>query len=165
MDLNVTLTFGAPPDQVAVMLTDPEFQRELCEKTARSGSASVRSVGDRTEVHTRRAVSTVKFPDFVRSFVGETLTVDQRTLWGPPDAAGRREGSVVVLIEGKPLHLVAQAELAPTDDGTVVRYDGTLTADVLFIGGRIESAAAPVVRSALDSEETLGRQWLAERSL
>ncbi len=33
----------------------------------------------------------------------------------------------------------------------------------LFIGGRIESAAAPVVRSALDSEESLGRRWLTER--
>lgn len=157
------LTFCAPPDQVAAMLTDPEFQQELCAQTSRSGSATVRSIGDRTEVHMRRAVSTAKFPDFVRSFVGETLTVDQRTLWGPPEAGGRREGSVIVLIEGKPLQLVARAELSPHDGGTMVRYDGTLKADVLFIGGRIESAAAPVVRSALDSEESLGRRWLTER--
>ncbi len=157
------LTFSAPPDQVAAMLTDPQFQEELCRKTARSGSATVRSIGDRTEVHTRRNFSTAKFPDFVRSFVGETLTVDQRTLWGAAGADGRREGSVSVLIAGKPLRLTARAELAPHEGGTLVRYDGTLKADVLFIGGRIEAAAAPVVRSALDSEESLGRQWLSER--
>ena len=161
MDLRVSLSFPAPPDQVAAMLTDPAFQEKLCSRSGR-GSANVRRHEERTHVRTTRTVSTASFPDFVRHLVGDVLEIEQRTVWRPADARGYRRGEVTVRIDGKPLRLSAVATMEPDGDSTVVTYDGKLTASVPFIGGRIEKAAGPVIRSALEAEESLGRQWLTQ---
>ncbi|MEP7160256.1 MAG: DUF2505 domain-containing protein [Dermatophilaceae bacterium] len=161
MDLRVSLSFPAPPNRVAAMLTDPTFQEKLCSRSGR-GSANVRMHGEHTHVRTTRIVATSSFPDFVRNLVGDVLEIEQRTVWGPAEARGHRRGEVTVRIDGTPLRLSAVAAMEPDAEGTLVTYDGKLTAAVPFIGGRIEKAAAPVIRSALEAEESLGREWLAQ---
>ena len=47
-------------------------------------------------------------------------------------------------------------------DSTQVVYDGDLHARVPFLGGAVERAVEPVVRSALEAEQRVGAQWLAD---
>jgi hypothetical protein len=47
------------------------------------------------------------------------------------------------------------------DGGTLHAVDGDLKASVPLLGGKIEKAAEPAIRSAMRVEERTGRAWLA----
>jgi hypothetical protein len=70
---------------------------------------------------------------------------------------------VAVHIPGTPLRMTGSLDLAPNGHGgTIETVDGVLKASVPLIGGRIEKAAEPALRGAIDVEQRLGRRWLEE---
>lgn len=163
MHLNAEIVYpGATPEVVFAMITDRAFQERKC---ASSGSLAyqvdVRTHADGTAaVTTDRTLPADEVPEFVRRFVGGTVRVLESIDWQGPGTDGSRDGTIVVEIAGAPVQLTGQVSLRRFGDGTVHEVDGDLKASVPLIGGRIEKAAEPAVRAALDVEERTGREWL-----
>lgn len=162
MRLTVTLSYTAPPARVAAMLADPGFQARLCAATG-DPRATVEVTGeqDAPRVRTARRLPTDRFPSAIKALVGEEVTAVQTTHWAAADADGSRRGEVSVVVEGTPVRLAATARIEPAAQGTRVTYDGDLTAKVPLVSGKVERAADPVVRSALEAEQRVGEEWLA----
>lgn len=162
MQIAAQITYPAAPEAVFAMLTDEDFVRQVCEATgAVRHEAGVEYAGGGAVVTTRRELPTDEIPDFIRRFVGQTLTVLRVDTWGPAAADGSRAGSLTVEIVGAPVRMTGTLRLRAGGAGTVEDVDGDLKASVPLIGGKVERAAEPAIRSALRTEEQLGQAWLA----
>ncbi len=153
---------GSPEDVYAV-LTDPAFQEEVCEATTAGDGHSVevtpRTTGAR--VRTERDLPSDGLPDVARSFVGEKLTVVEVHEWSAPLPDGSRESALDMHVKGAPLTLKGTLRLEPDGEGTVEVLDAELKANVPFIGGKIENAAAGPIDTAIDIETRLLREHLS----
>jgi hypothetical protein len=156
--------YAATPGDVFAMLTDQAFQdRKLGQTGALSWTVEVRTEAGGAVLTSTRALPTDQVPDAFRSLIGSQITLSQTETWGPADADGARTGTLVVEVAGAPVRLNATLSLSASGSGTVELVDGELKARVPLVGGRIERAAEPAVRSAIDAEERIGQAWLAER--
>lgn len=161
MQITAQTSYPASPEAVFAMLTDETFLHQVCEATgATSHSVDVQLAGGGATVSTRRDLPTEDVPDFAKRFVGETLTVTRVDVWGPAAADGGRHGTLTVEIAGAPVRLTGTLALAADAQGTVEQVDGDLKASVPLVGGKIEKAAEPAMRSGLRQEQQLGTAWL-----
>jgi uncharacterized protein YndB with AHSA1/START domain len=162
MRLTAELRYDADPAAVFEMLTDPAFQERKLAATGaleHEGTVEARADGGAV-VRSRRTMPTDEVPDLVRNLVGQTLTVIPVEEWGPPAADGGRGGTVTVDVSGAPVRLTGTLRLAPAGAGSVESVAGELKARVPIVGGRIERAAEPAIRLAIETEEREGRAWL-----
>jgi Protein of unknown function (DUF2505) len=156
------IRYAADPATTFAMLLDHGFQEQVCRETgARAFDVSVEQAGDGGTVRTTRELPTDEFPDFVRTFVGDTVQVVRVDTWGAAAADGSRRGSIVVEIKGAPVRLEGSITLRPEGAATVEDVSGDLKASVPLVGGRIEKAVEPPIRAAVAKEEQVGARWLA----
>jgi Protein of unknown function (DUF2505) len=163
--LSAEIRYDAEPATVFAMLTDADFQDRKCAATgALDHEVEIEEYDDGSAaIRTSRTMPTEQVPDFIRTFVGQTLTVLQVDDWQPPAADGSREGTVVVEIKGAPVRLAAAMTLRPDAGGTRETIDGDLKASVPLLGGRIEKAVEPALQAAIRVEQREGRAWLTTR--
>jgi hypothetical protein len=163
--LAAEIRYDADPTTVFAMLVDPDFQERKCAATgALDHEVEIEEYDDGgAAIRTSRTMPTDQVPDFVRTFVGQTLTVVQVDDWQPAAADGSREGTTVVEIKGAPVRLAAAMTLRPDGDGSRETIDGDVKASVPLIGGRIEKAVEPALQGAIRVEQREGRVWLAAR--
>jgi hypothetical protein len=164
VDINAEMHFAAPGDRVMAVLTDPDFQDEKCVETgALEHAVSITSPGDRTVIDTRRNMPMDSLPDFARSFLGGKLEVHEVQDWGPDNGDGTRDGRLSVDISGTPMKLKGTLALRPEGGAgaSVIVIRSELKANIPFIGGKAEEAAAGPIRAAIAKEEELGGEWLA----
>lgn len=160
--MNVQLTYPATPEQVFAMLLDPAFQERVCSATgALSHSVDVQESAGGAVITTSREFPTDDFPSMVQKFVGATVTVRRTDHWGTARPDGSRHGTVAVQIGGAPVNLTGTLVLHAAGGGTAQDIHGDLTASVPFVGGKIEKAAEPAIRTGIDKEGEIGRRWLA----
>ncbi len=163
MRLQAEIRYARPPDAVNAMIADPAFQERKCRDTgALSQKVEVTGRDGRLVITTERQMPTKQFPDFVKSFVGQTLTLVQVDDWGPAGAGGGRTGRTTVTVAGTPLQMTGALTLAPAGTGAVTTVDADLKAGVPLIGGRIEQAAAPAVLAGIRQEQRTAEAWFAE---
>lgn len=146
------------------MLVDKDFQdRKLRETGARSWDVDISAggPGEGARVRSSRDLPTDAIPEAFRSFVGSSLTMIQVEVWDPPAADGSRSGRLDVEVRGTPIRLTGTLRLEPAEGCCREAVEGDLKAKVPLIGGRIEQAAEPAVRAAIDVEGRVGRAWLA----
>jgi hypothetical protein len=161
------IRYPAAPDRVYEMLIDPAFQEKVCLATgALDHSVDVEPAraadgadGGAT-ITTTRKLPAEGLPDFVRTFVGETLDVMRVDHWGPKDPDGSRRGTIVVEIHGTPVRLTGTITMRAAGEGTVEDVEGDLKAAVPLLGGKIERAAEPAIRAAVSKEQEIGGEWL-----
>ena len=172
MDIDADMSYSAEPVRVMAVISDPAFQDEKCRQTgALSHVVSVTNPGDRTVIDTIRSMPLGSLPDFARSFLGGKLEVHEVQDWGPAAADGSRDGQVTVEIMNTPMRLKGTLAMRPTGSsgaggasgsiGTTVAIRSQLKANIPFIGGKAEEAAAGPIRAAIAKEQELGREWLA----
>ena len=162
------LRYQAAPEAVFEMLCDREFQERKCRATGALEFTVevVRHADGGATISTERQLPTDTFPDFVRSFVGERVTLVEVDTWAPAGPDGDRSGALSLEIAGTPVQLKATLRLAAEGTGqrragTVQVIDGELKVRVPLIGGKIEKAAEPAVRMAIRAEQRTGTEWLA----
>ena len=165
MRVTADLRYDSDPKAVFEMLTDPAFQdRKLGQTGALTWEVEVRPENGGAVIVTRRALPTDQVPDAFKSLVGAQIQIAQTETWGPAGTDGTRTGSLDLEVVGTPVRLKASLSLSATGDGgSAELVDGELKARVPLIGGRIEKAAEPAVRAAIDAEQRIGTAWLAER--
>jgi hypothetical protein len=161
--LSAEIRYDADPDAVFAMLTDAAFQERKCAATgALESEVEIQRFPDGgATIRTRRTMPTDQIPDFARSFVGRTIDIVQTDDFGAPDAAGRREGTIVVELKGAPIGFAGALALGPSPEGTVETLDGDIKASVPLVGGRLEKALEPALLAAIRVEQREGTAWLA----
>ena len=160
MKFTAQISYDASPEAVFAMLTDQAFQdRKLAATGSLEFTSEITRSGDTAVITTHRTLPTDRVPDAFRSLVGSRLTVIQVETWKA--AAGTsRTGTVTLHVQGAPLRMTGTLRLAGTTAHTTEDVDGELKASVPLIGGRIERAIEPAVRSAVEVEQRIGRDWL-----
>lgn len=151
-------------EEVYALFTDVAFQEAKCLATTDDADHfTVDVMGGPTgeRVRTERHLRSAGLPDVARSFVGEHLTVIEVQTWSGPASDGARESVVDMHVKGAPLTLKGTMRLEPSGAGTLKVLDAELKANVPFIGGKIENAAAGPINAAIDMETALLREWLA----
>lgn len=163
MKIQDEIRYEASPDAVAAMLADPAFVADKCARTGAidhtvdvDGEAS----GPFT-VTTARTMATDDFPDVAKKLVGDTIVIHEVDTWEAAAADGSRRGTITLRIKGAPLVLNGILALRADGAGTAQTVDGDLKASVPLIGGKLEKAAEPAVRSAMRKEHEAGREYLA----
>ena len=166
MDIDADMTYDAGPVQVMEVIADPAFQDEKCRQTgALSHVVSVTNPGGRTVIDTIRGMPMDSLPDFARALLGGKLEVHEVQDWGPAGADGSRDGQLTVEILNTPMRLKGTLAMRPGSadgsNGTTVAIRSELKANIPFVGGKAEEAAAGPIRGAITKEQELGREWLA----
>jgi hypothetical protein len=160
--LSAELRYEADPATVYEMISDLKFQER---KFANTGAVSYEVTLDAHEdggitVTSRRELPTDRVPDFLRSFVGSTIRVQQVEEWGAVEADGVRNGTLMADLSGMPVRFTARLSLVTSDTGTLEIVQGDLKASVPLIGGKVEKAAEPAIKAAVAAEQRTGRDWL-----
>ena len=155
--LDHVLTYDAPVADVAAMLADPAFREEVCRRThttrhdvAIEGSGA----GMRVSIDQSRSASGI--PSFARKFVGDEITYVQVEEWSSLDHA-----DVTVSVPGKPGEIDGTFDLADSGGATTETVVMDIRVGIPFVGGKVESLVADMLRAALDIENQVGRDYLS----
>jgi len=157
--------YPADPASVFAMLTDQTFQeRKVAEVSRGEWSVRVQRDDDTALIVSHRTLPSDVVPDAFRAMLSSTITVTQTETWGSAAADGSRSGSIDVELHGAPIRLTGTLTLSPArDGGCTERVEGDLKAKIPLVGGKVERAAEPAVRAAIDAEGRIGLRWLAEQ--
>lgn len=162
MRLSSSTDHAATPDDVFAVVTTEEFQAEKCRRTmAEEFTVSIESELDSATVRTERVLPTDSLPDFVTKFVGSSLKVVETQEWDVATDDGARHAEVSITIVGAPVRLTGTIDVTPTRTGCRQVVEIDLVANIPFIGGKVEKAAAGPIGSAIDVELATLAEFLA----
>ena len=100
-------------EQIFASHIDQDVREQACRQSgALSFQVRVRPAADgpaRVEVE---RVMPATVPDYVRKFVGDTITVRQIEDWSAPDGQGARRAEIRLSIQGQPATMTGTAQLS-----------------------------------------------------
>ncbi|TCC45621.1 DUF2505 domain-containing protein [Kribbella capetownensis] len=160
MELKLSASYDATPEEVFAIVTDATFREQACEKTkALSYNVEVAKSGSDTVVKVRREMPSDGVPDFAKKFVGETLTLVQTETWHAAKADGSRDADVSGEIVNTPVTLRGTASITGGGGQAVQAIDLDVKVAVPLIGKKMEPFVVDAIRSGLQKEHELGREW------
>ncbi|MEV0799161.1 DUF2505 domain-containing protein [Kribbella sp. NPDC050281] len=160
MELKLSASYDATPEEVFAIVTDATFREQACEKTkALSYNVEVTKSGSDTVVKVRREMPSDGVPDFAKKFVGETLTLVQTETWHAAKADGSRDADVSGEIVNTPVTLKGTASITGSGGQAVQAIDLDVKVAVPLIGKKMEPFVVDAIRSGLQKEHELGRDW------
>lgn len=149
------LTYDAPLEEVAAMLTDRAFRERVLERM-RVLRGSVTVEGGVVTIEQVQSASSL--PSFATRLVGDEIRIVQVEAWRTPEHA-----DVEVSIPGKPGEMAGTATLVESGGRTTERVDLEVTIRLPLVGGKLEGLVADMLGKALDAEHRTGVEWLASR--
>ncbi|HET6292007.1 MAG TPA: DUF2505 domain-containing protein [Kribbella sp.] len=162
MELKLSASYDATPEEVFAIVTDTTFREQACEKTkALSYDVQVSQSGGDTVVRVKREMPADDVPDIGKRFVGPTLTVVQTETWHPAKPDGSRDADVSGEIANTPVTLKGTAAIRSDGGQTVQAIDLDVKVNVPLIGRKMEPFVVDAIRSGLAKEHDLGRDWAA----
>ncbi len=160
MELKMSASYDATPEEVFAIVTDTAFREQACEKTkALSYDVKVSTSGTDTVVRVSRQMESTDIPDMARKFVGDTLTVVQTETWHAAAADGTRTADVSGEIANTPVTLKGTARIGQDGAQTVQAIDLDVKVAVPLIGKKLEPFVVDAIRSGLQKEHDLGHDW------
>lgn len=162
MDVARDLHYDADVAAVVALLISLDFQRQRAEAAHALGAHASVEPADASPDSPTITVSSVqklptdRVPDFVRSFIGRSIDLNETTRWGPPEADGAREAEVRITVAGAPVTITARRRLVPEGPhATRETVRGRITAAIPFVGRKVEGVIEPIVMTSLASDERL----------
>jgi hypothetical protein len=154
---------GSDPAAVFALASNRDFRVAVCEATGSIEYDIAMAIAEDGSGGTVTVTRTLpaEVPDFVKSFVGKTLTIVQSETWGPPGPDGSRTADLVISIQGQPATMKGSVTIRPVDGGVREQIAGELVVSVPFFGKRIEPEVAKAIYAAAAKEQQTGRAWLA----
>jgi hypothetical protein len=163
MELKLSASYDATPEEVFAIVTDTTFREQACEKTkALSYDVQVSTSGADTIVRVSRKMEAVDIPDMARKFVGDTLTVVQTETWHAAAADGSRTADVSGEISNTPVTLKGTASISRDGAQTVQAIDLDVKVAVPLIGKKMEPIVVDAIRAGMVKEYDLGREWASK---
>ncbi|UQX89110.1 DUF2505 domain-containing protein [Jatrophihabitans telluris] len=160
MKLSETTTSDVTVEQAFSAHTEQSVREQACKESgALSWEVTIAPVGDVTRIQVDRVMPPA-VPDFVKKFLGETISVRQVEEWSAPASDGGRTATVKVTIQGQPASMVGTAVLKPQGTGSVEIVEGDVKVAVPFLGKKIEPEIVKVIAAALKIEQRVGVEWI-----
>jgi hypothetical protein len=163
MRLSETMSSDVSVEEAFAAHREQSVREQACKESgALSWDVSITEEADVTRIQVDREMPP-KVPDFVRRFLGDSISVRQVELWRRADASGARTADVKVTIKGQPASMAGTAVLKPLGAGSVEIVEGEVTVSVPFIGRKIEPEIVKVIVAALKIEQRVGDEWAKAR--
>ncbi|MFL6090077.1 MAG: DUF2505 domain-containing protein [Aeromicrobium sp.] len=157
MKLKEVFAYPAGPAAVFDLIRDPAFRKKAAESTGgRDVAVTVEPDGDDVTITVVRSQEAARIPDFIKSFVGETIRVKQVERWGAPDAEGNRKAAVKLSVQGQPAGMDGQATLTKDGRGSSFTMQGEVKVRVPFVGKKVEPFIAKVIEKSLRHDVDAG---------
>ena len=155
MHIDTTVTWPATPDAVLALLTDEQFLRER--GAALGGQVQNVTVAG-TVTATTLSAPTAGVPSVFARFVGNAVTVTERTTWAP-DGAGGSRGTLDARAQvfGREVLVAGERRLVPDGAGTRSTVTANVTVDAPLVGAQAAAAVRELVQVVLRREDELLR--------
>lgn len=147
MKFQETFDFDYPATVILRMFGDKDYY--MAKYQEMGGDApevlDTKAEDDKFSITVRHALDAtrLKFPDFIKSRMGDQLFLRQTDAWQLDQARGR----IHTEIEKAPVEIVADMHLADISGGSRLTMDFHIEASVPLIGGKVEKAVAgPITR-------------------
>src|SRR5688572_16181275 len=113
VDLRLSASYDATPEEVFAMITDATFQEQVLERISpQSYDVAVRDTGDDTVVRVWWETRSVDVPAVAKRFVHRPLVVTQTKIWHPAGLDGARDGEVEGEIADAPITLSGRTRIS-----------------------------------------------------
>lgn len=150
--LTCHLPIPADPHAAFLLLSDPDYVREVAERTgghdveitvepADDGGATIRSF----------RVLPARLPSYAKALVGETVTIHETRVFGPAAEDGTRDGTIEVTFGGAPAHVTGTMRLEGSDTSNV-EVVMQVKASVPLVGGKVERLCADQIGASITRE-------------
>jgi uncharacterized protein DUF2505 len=163
MKMRVETTAAATVEQTFASRVEQSVRERACQE---SGALSYEVLiehsvdgGARVLVH---RVMPAQVPDFVRRFVGESISIAQVEQWSAPGPTGVRTAVVNVTVKGQPATMTGSMVLSPAPDGSTELVTGEVKVAIPLLGRRIEPEIVKVIEAALRIEQRVGQDWVRQ---
>ncbi len=165
MKLRVENTSPATVEQIFSSHLEKGVREEACRQShAISFQVSIDRGDDGSARVQVDRVMAPEVPDFIKKFVGDSLSIRQVEEWGPPDAQGTRTAKVRLTIKGQPASMDGTAVLAADGTGSREVVSGEVKVAIPLLGRKIEPEIVKVVEAALRIEQRVGNEWVQQNS-
>lgn len=162
MDLHLSTSYNASPEEMFAIITDVTFQEQVMERLgALSYEVSTLTAGDDLELDLRWETSSGDVSGVVRGFIGDRLVLVQHKIWHPADTDGAREADLDGGVADTLVKLTGHTSIVPTGHGTTQSFDIHVTASYPAIGHKLEQLVTDAVRIRLETKFDLAWSWLA----
>lgn len=147
MKFEETFDFDYPADVILRMFGDKDYYIAKYERMAGQTPEIVNHVaeGDKFSITVRHALDAgnMKFPDFIKSRLGDNVQLEQTDAWQLNQARGR----IDIKIDKAPVDIHADLHISDHGSGSRLQLIFDIKASVPLIGGKIEKAVAgPITR-------------------
>lgn len=162
MQFNFSQPIPLTPEEVLTCMTSEPFQAEKARRLGTEQfSMEFATVAGTTVVTTHRRLPTVGLPEFVKALVKPMMVVSETERWADADGSGTHHGGFEIDVDGAPARFRGQVRVEPSDTGSVLTFEGTLSSTVPLFRSRIEEASAVLIRETMEVESAL----LEERAI
>jgi hypothetical protein len=159
MRLSVENTSAVPVERMYAAHLDRGVREEACRRSgALEYAVTITPMADGARIEIERTLP-AKVPDFIRSFVGDTIRIRQVEQWTAADPDGVRRASLALTIPGKPASMQGQAVLRSVDAGCQETVTGDVRVSVPIVGRRIEPVIVEVITAGLELEQRVSTEW------
>ncbi|MGY2081719.1 DUF2505 domain-containing protein [Modestobacter sp. SYSU DS0657] len=162
MPFDLSERYPAAPDTVLAVLTDESFLRERAAALgAQVQDLTVSADGDRPRTEVRLSAPTTGIPPVFARFVGDRVSVLERTAWTPDGAGGHRSDlDVQAEVFGRMVRVTGERHLLPDAAGSRSTVTGEASVDAPLIGRQAEAAVRELVGVVLRREDEVLRRRL-----
>ena len=156
---DIALDYPASPELVWTMWLDDAFLDAKGSNTAESAH-SIDIAGSTTTLTITRLI-VEGIPPIAKTFLGDTITLQEVQTWGEPDAAGIRRAQVGLTVKNAPATVTGSIALSPTSTGTHVAIHFDIRVAVPLFGATAESVIKAQLENFIGAEHGIGLEWLA----
>lgn len=142
-----------------LLLTDPDYVREVAERTGgRDVEVTVTAGEDGGATIVSQRTLPAELPSYAKALVGDSVQIHETRVLGPAAADGSRQGTIEVTFGGAPAHVTGTLALVATDGTSALDAAMQVKASVPLVGGKIERLCADQIAAALRKESTIAAE-------
>lgn len=163
MRLRVETSTSATVEQVFASRVEQSVREQACrESGALSYDVQIEQAADGGARVQVQRVMAPQVPDYMRRFVGESISIAQVEQWSPPGPTGARTAVVDVVVKGQPASMTGSMALSPTQAGSTELVTGEVKVAIPLLGRKIEPEIVKVIEAALRIEQRVGQDWVRQ---
>lgn len=163
MKMRVELTSPVSVEQAFASRVEQSVREQACrESGALSYDVAIERAADGSARVQVRRVMAPQVPDFIRRFVGDSISIDHVEQWSAPGPNGTRTATVNITVKGQPASMTGQMVLSPAPEGSTELVTGEVKVGIPFLGRQIEPEIIKVIEAAVRIEQRVGQDWVRQ---
>ena len=162
MKFEETFDFDHAVDVVLRMFSDKEYYLAKYERMGgdRPEVIDTQAAGDDFSITVRHALdaASLKFPDFLKSRIGDSLYLRQTDSWN----LAKQQGRIQIEIEKTPVKIDMRLSMSDQSGTAHLEIQGDIKASIPLIGGKVEKAVAGPITKHIRKDLTVSNKMAAD---